>query len=60
MMLPAAGAEEIQILLAGLIARQRVDQMALQLGLGFQLARQLEGGFQAMGDRNLLEQFLNA
>ena len=59
-MLPAAGAEEVEVLLAGLVARERGDQMALQLRLGFQLARQLERRFQAMGDGDLLEQLLDA
>ena len=41
-MLPTAGPEEIQVLLAGLVAREGGDEMALQLRLGFQLARQLQ------------------
>ena len=60
MMLPAAGAEKVEVLLAGRVARQRRHQVALQLDFGFELAWQAERRLQPMRGGDLGEQLVDA
>lgn len=58
-MLPAAGAQKVEVLFACPVLRQRTDQMPTQFAL-VQCRRQIDRTLQAVGLGDLLEQFLDA
>ncbi|MNQ80247.1 hypothetical protein D3C85_952160 [compost metagenome] len=58
-MLPTAGAQEVEVSLARLVLRQRADQVPTQFAL-VERGRQINRTLQAVFIGNLLEQFLDA